>query len=94
MTRSDIHWHNRANGQRTFYTLQLYLPSDTSGSAASFVPAVGGTTRFWGDTGREYADVEALPGRVLVFQHDTLLHTGEEVSVIFRFRWASRRHEA
>ncbi|KAJ7207264.1 hypothetical protein GGX14DRAFT_636851 [Mycena pura] len=72
-------YENEANGQRTFYTLQLYLPSDTSGSAESFVPATGGTTRFWGDTGREYADVEALPGRVLVFQHDTLEHTGEEV---------------
>ncbi|KAJ7752445.1 hypothetical protein DFH07DRAFT_744938, partial [Mycena maculata] len=63
----------------TFYTVQMYLPSDSSGTSQSFVPPVGGTTRFWGDM-EEYADVEPLPGRVLVFQHDELLHTGEEVT--------------
>ncbi|KAJ7336210.1 hypothetical protein DFH08DRAFT_1018475 [Mycena albidolilacea] len=62
--------------QRTFYTLQFYLPSDASGSKESFVPAQGGSTRF---LGTKYADVEAVPGRVLVFQHADLFHTGEEV---------------
>ncbi|KAJ7735571.1 hypothetical protein B0H14DRAFT_2994689 [Mycena olivaceomarginata] len=55
--------------QRTFYTLQFYLPSDASG--ASFL-------------GTKYADVEAVPGRVLVFQHADLFHTGEEVIDGFR----------
>lgn len=46
---------------------------------------LGGATRFWGESGAYAeescgrADVEALPGRVLVFQHDELLHSGEEV---------------
>ncbi|KAF7358424.1 P4Hc domain-containing protein [Mycena venus] len=61
---------NEKTGQRTFYTLQLYLPSDTSGSEESFCAALGGATRFWGeDPGYDedaeetcpYADVEALP---------------------------------
>ncbi|KAJ7866670.1 hypothetical protein B0H13DRAFT_1636595, partial [Mycena leptocephala] len=77
---------NEETGHRTFYTLQLYLPSDSSGSEESFRPALGGATRFW-STGRGYndfesriyADVEALPGRALVFQHDELLHSGEKV---------------
>ncbi|KAJ7151218.1 hypothetical protein C8R46DRAFT_495306 [Mycena filopes] len=66
--------------QRTFYTLQFYLPSDASGSKQSFVPAQGGTTRFLSRSSKNYADVEAIPGRVLVFQHADLLHTGEEVT--------------
>ncbi|KAJ7135870.1 hypothetical protein C8R44DRAFT_729414 [Mycena epipterygia] len=72
-------YENEENGQRTFYTLQFYLPSDASGSHESFIPANGGTTRFLGRKGA-YADVQAKPGRVLVFQHATLLHTGEEVT--------------
>ncbi|KAF7350309.1 P4Hc domain-containing protein [Mycena venus] len=78
-------YFNEETGQRTFYTLQLYLPSDASGSEESFRPALGGATRFWGgdgayeEPGCPYADVEALPGRALVFQHDELLHSGEEV---------------
>jgi hypothetical protein len=71
---------NRETKQRTFYTLQFYLPSDTSGSKESFVPAQGGTTRFSTRySSKNYADVEAIPGRVLVFQHADLYHTGEEV---------------
>ncbi|KAJ6492981.1 hypothetical protein C8R45DRAFT_825124 [Mycena sanguinolenta] len=67
--------------QRTFYTLQFYLPSDTSGSKESFVPAQGSSTRFLTTvSSRNYADVEAVPGRVLVFQHADLFHTGEEVT--------------
>ncbi|KAJ7848662.1 hypothetical protein B0H14DRAFT_2582965 [Mycena olivaceomarginata] len=83
----DGRYFEKQNGQKKFYTLQLYLPSDASGSEESFHPALGGATLFWGADGayaREvcpYADVEALPGpgRALVFQHDELLHSGEEV---------------
>ncbi|KAF7323985.1 P4Hc domain-containing protein [Mycena kentingensis (nom. inval.)] len=75
----DGAYENEETGQRTFYTLQFYLPSDASGSHDSFKAAKGGTTRFIGRKGA-YADVAANPGRVLVFQHATLLHTGEEVT--------------
>ncbi|KAJ7803517.1 hypothetical protein B0H14DRAFT_2887472 [Mycena olivaceomarginata] len=71
---------NSETKQRTFYTLQFYLPSDASGSKESFVPAQGGSTRFLTRaSGTKYADVEAVPRRVLVFQHADLFHTGEEV---------------
>ncbi|KAJ7760827.1 oxidoreductase domain-containing protein [Mycena maculata] len=74
----DGYYENEENGQRTFYTLQLYLPSDASGSDQSFLPAEGGSTRFLNWDGA-YADVEAIPGRALIFQMPKLLHTGEEV---------------
>ncbi|KAJ7274026.1 hypothetical protein C8J57DRAFT_1178154 [Mycena rebaudengoi] len=73
-------YENEETEQRTFYTLQLYLPSDSTGSDASFLPAEGGATRFHGEETDTYLDVEPLPGRVLLFQHDDLLHTGEEVT--------------
>ncbi|KAJ6529166.1 hypothetical protein DFH09DRAFT_1045312 [Mycena vulgaris] len=75
----DSEYEDYKTGQRTFYTVQLYLPSDSSGSPESFLPPGGGSTRFW-DQKENYADVEALPGRMLVFQHDELGHTGEEVT--------------
>ncbi|KAJ7487856.1 hypothetical protein FB451DRAFT_1225731 [Mycena latifolia] len=76
----DGHYLDQETKQRTFYTLQFYLPSDASGSKESFVPAQGGSTRFLSRNSKEYADVESVPGRVLVFQHAELLHTGEEVT--------------
>ncbi|KAJ7686172.1 hypothetical protein B0H17DRAFT_1072321 [Mycena rosella] len=78
---TDGEYSDEKTGQQTFYTVQLYLPSDSSGSPESFLSAGGGSTRFWDEEdGKYYADVEALPGRVLVFQHADLLHTGEEVT--------------
>ncbi|KAJ6557520.1 hypothetical protein B0H19DRAFT_947136 [Mycena capillaripes] len=71
---------NEKMNQRTFFTIQLYLPSDSSGSKESFVPAQGGTTRFLSRSSKAHADVAPVPGRVLVFQHAELLHTGEEVT--------------
>ncbi|KAF7324047.1 P4Hc domain-containing protein [Mycena kentingensis (nom. inval.)] len=76
----DGYYEDEEKGLRTFYTVQIYLPSDATGSPESFKPAGGGATRFWSNDEDDYADVEALPGRVLVFQHDDLLHTGQEVT--------------
>ncbi|KAF7300541.1 P4Hc domain-containing protein [Mycena chlorophos] len=73
-------YYDEQTEQQTFYTVQVYLPSDTTGSDESFKSAGGGSTRFWGQGVDDYADVEALPGRVLVFQHEDLLHTGQEVT--------------
>ncbi|KAI5474260.1 P4Hc domain-containing protein [Pseudohyphozyma bogoriensis] len=66
------------NSLRTYFTVQLYLPSDASGSEESFKSVEGGSTRFLVKN-NGYVDVEPIPGRVLVFQHERLLHTGEEV---------------
>lgn len=64
----------------TFYTVQLYLPSSSDGSPESRELPQGGATRFLSQMSDAYYDVDPIPGRVLVFQHDHLLHTGEEVS--------------
>ncbi|KAJ7096635.1 hypothetical protein B0H15DRAFT_928688 [Mycena belliarum] len=76
----DATYFDQETKQRTFYTVQFYLPSDASGSKESFLPAEGGSTRFLNRTSGAHADVEAVPGRVLVFQHADLLHTGETVT--------------
>jgi len=63
--------------QRTFYTLQLYLnDSVTSGGELK-----GGATTFHAprDEARRL-DVEPKMGRVLIFQHADLLHSGDEVT--------------
>ena len=62
--------------QRTFLTLQVYLRSSND--------LEGGATRFFsqsrsGQDGSEFYDIEAVPGRVLIFQHRDLLHSGSEV---------------
>jgi hypothetical protein len=69
----------------TIYTVQLYLPSSSDGSPESRIPAEGGATRFLSHTTAAYCDVEPTPGRVLVFQHEELLHTGEEVRLFHVF---------
>jgi hypothetical protein len=71
----------------SYYTLHMYLNGDAQ-------TLKGGATRFWtsknpnrgnkrgkaiGKDERAYIDVESRMGRVLVFEHDGLLHSGEEV---------------
>ncbi|KAF8425282.1 hypothetical protein EV426DRAFT_532097 [Tirmania nivea] len=60
--------------QRTFLTLQVYLRSsnDLKGGATRFFSLVGGNES-------EFYDVEAVPGRVLIFQHRGFFHSGAEV---------------
>ncbi|KAI5795801.1 hypothetical protein EDC01DRAFT_629719 [Geopyxis carbonaria] len=56
--------------ERSFVTFQLYLSPESDAN-------VGGTTRFWDK--QLFLDVEPKQGRVLVFQHADLLHSGEEM---------------
>ncbi|KAJ7302134.1 hypothetical protein DFH08DRAFT_826880 [Mycena albidolilacea] len=65
--------------EKTASARSTQYSSDTSGSDESFKLVGGGSTRFWGEEIDHYADVEALSWRVLVPQHDNLLHTGEKV---------------
>lgn len=65
----------------SFLTLHLYLNS--SGSTSDPGSLRGGATRFLAPDYRaasRYLDVEAKQGRVLVFQHAQLIHSGEKVS--------------
>jgi len=74
--------------QVTYYTLQIYLNGDSE-------TLKGGATRFWSQSHGNYrpptrgfngksqpdafVDVEARLGRVVVFEHEGLLHSGEPV---------------
>lgn len=79
--------------ERAYLTLHLYL-NDASvtdleqtgtghaqGASSRGVPLRGGSTRFYSpvcDLSR-YVDVEPKAGRILLFQHRDLVHSGEEV---------------
>ncbi|KAH8150594.1 uncharacterized protein LAJ45_05290 [Morchella importuna] len=65
----------RAGGkEKSFLTVHVYLNSEGEGGECR-----GGATRFWGMNMKEFVDVEARVGRVLVFQQRGLLHAGEVV---------------
>ena len=55
----------------SFYTLHLYLNENLGG---------GGATTFHSDYLDREFDVEPKPGRVLIFQHRGLLHSGADVT--------------
>ncbi|EER23348.1 hypothetical protein D8B26_001449 [Coccidioides posadasii str. Silveira] len=62
--------------QCTFYTLQLYL---SDGKEDERKRLVGGATTFWSRDERRRLDVHPKPGRVLIFQHRGLYHSGDQV---------------
>lgn len=66
-------------------TLHLYLNDSVSDDTSEDLlndgsVCKGGATRFWGQNMKDFVDVEARVGRVLVFQHRNLLHSGEPIS--------------
>ena len=62
--------------ETSFYTLHLYLNENPSG---------GGATTFHSfDMKREF-NVEPKPGRVLIFQHRSLLHSGADVTAGIKY---------
>jgi hypothetical protein len=70
--------------QVSYYTLQVYLNGDKESLK-------GGATRFWprgyniwssstkAKKSIHYVDIESRTGRVLIFEHEGLMHSGEEV---------------
>ncbi|KAI4102741.1 MAG: hypothetical protein L6R37_004213 [Teloschistes peruensis] len=66
--------------EMSFYTLHLYL--NELEKAAPGAWTAGGATRFhtmcWDEN--KYFDVDPRVGRVLVFQHRNLLHSGDDVT--------------
>lgn len=73
-----------SSSERSFLTLHLYLNDSVSEGAGGDLlsggsACRGGATRFWGQNMKDFVDVEAKIGRVLVFQHRNLLHSGEPV---------------
>lgn len=61
------HWTERSH-----YTFHLYLSGDKS--------LDGGSTTFFSRDGMRTLDVEPNLGRVLIFQHRGLIHSGQEVA--------------
>lgn len=66
------------NGERSFFTLHLYLNDASLDSADG--PLEGGATAFWSGNMVDRLDVLPKNGRVLIFQQRSLLHSGEEVT--------------
>ncbi|APA11206.1 hypothetical protein SS1G_11417 [Sclerotinia sclerotiorum 1980 UF-70] len=80
--------YGNADGERSFFTIHLYL----NGSAQELEkdPSIskfpkdskmlrGGATTFHSKDMKERLDVDPKVGRVLIFQHRRLLHSGDEV---------------
>lgn len=70
--------------QRSFYTLHLYLNDSAQEFEKEGVPhgkglLRGGATRFHSYDETKGLDVDPKMGRVLIFQHKNLLHSGDDV---------------
>jgi hypothetical protein len=71
---------------KTFYTIHLYLNDSTAETPAGSRDItgrnpglVGGATSFLSYDGERRVDVNPKAGRVLIFQHDGLYHSGDDV---------------
>ncbi|KAI9660903.1 MAG: hypothetical protein M1821_009230 [Bathelium mastoideum] len=63
--------------ERSYYTLHLYLNDKDSNPMGEEL--VGGATTFFSMNMQRRLDVEPRTGRVLIFQHRNLLHSGDDV---------------
>jgi hypothetical protein len=61
--------------ERSFLTLHLYLNDSVHAGGE----IKGGATRFFSLDAKRHLDVAPKLGRVLIFQHAGLVHSGEEV---------------
>ncbi|WEW59544.1 hypothetical protein PRK78_005018 [Emydomyces testavorans] len=66
------------SNQRTFYTVHLYLNGSTQENDDK-VQLIGGATTFWSADSKRRLDVHPKVGRVLIFQHRGLYHSGDDV---------------
>ncbi|KAF8632930.1 hypothetical protein AX17_004693 [Amanita inopinata Kibby_2008] len=63
------------DGRQSRITVQIYL----SGASKGKDKIVGGTTRIWARHMQKFVDITPRVGRVLVYQQEGVLHSGEEV---------------
>lgn len=63
--------------ERSYFTLHLYL-NDAAGKEGQ-EPLEGGATTFYSWDMKSSIDVVPRTGRVLLFQHRDLLHSGDDV---------------
>ena len=62
---------------RTMFTIHLYL--NDSKAEVEGADLVGGATTFFSNDEKRRIDVNPKAGRVLIFQHRRLLHSGDDV---------------
>jgi len=62
----------------TLFTIHLYL-NDSQQEVGKSVDLVGGATSFLSRGEERKVDVDPKAGRVLIFQHRSLLHSGDDV---------------
>jgi hypothetical protein len=78
--------------ERSYFTMHLYLNDNgvvTEEELKSMseqerkehvkTVLIGGSTRFYSVNMKDYLDVEPKAGRILLFQHNGLIHSGEDV---------------
>jgi len=63
---------------RTYYTVHLYL-NDSVAEVGEGADLVGGATSFLSYDEEHRVDVNPKAGRVLIFQHKGLYHSGDDV---------------
>jgi hypothetical protein len=63
--------------ERSYYTLHVYLNDAKTQPEGKTLK--GGATTFWGWIGKARYDVNPKIGSVLVFQHNGLMHSGDDV---------------
>ncbi|KAF1811026.1 hypothetical protein P152DRAFT_371754, partial [Eremomyces bilateralis CBS 781.70] len=75
----DGQYHTPDRSETSLLTLQLYLNDAETEVAAGREPLVGGATTFHSWDLLRHHDVVPKVGRVLIFQHQMLVHSGAEV---------------
>ena len=81
----DGTYETPSGDQRSFYTLHLYL----NDSIASGGDVKGGATTFHSVDRSCRLDVNPKMGRVLIFQHAHLVHSGDEVQAGIKYTMRS-----
>ncbi|KAH8161980.1 hypothetical protein CIB48_g6257 [Xylaria polymorpha] len=69
---------------QTYMTVHLYL-NDSQQEAGLGVDLIGGATSFLSRNNSRKLDVDPKAGRVLIFQHSTLKHSGDDVIAGLKF---------
>ncbi|KXX77683.1 Prolyl 3-hydroxylase 2 [Madurella mycetomatis] len=70
---------NKPTGDtRTLFTVHVYL-NDSKAEAGKDATLVGGATTFFSSDEKRRLDINPKAGRVLIFQHHKLLHSGDDV---------------
>jgi hypothetical protein len=69
---------------QTQYTLHLYL-NDSKIEVGEPAELIGGATSFLSDDEKRGLDVDPKAGRVLIFQHHRLYHSGADVEAGIKY---------